>query len=194
MKGGLARQRFRERQRRRRIIGQLDEMHAAGYSADEIRAAGPNAYRTLMQGAAAPTGTAAPAGAQPYSPAYIPALPQPSAPAPVQGWPSDYDYSYSRKPWYIKYPSRISDTVLGTVTGSIWSNPTLKEIWNIKQPSAPQTYAPQQAVTPDHTDYSGAPVYQKAVDTALSVPAWLYYWIRPDVGKPPTFKQIWKTK
>ncbi len=47
-KGGLAKQRFRERRQYNRIVGQLQTLKDAGYTADDIRAAGPNAWRELQ--------------------------------------------------------------------------------------------------------------------------------------------------
>jgi hypothetical protein len=58
-KGGLAKQRFRDRQRHNRIVAQLQGLKDAGYTADQIRNAGSNAYRTLTQSGAQPTGTTA---------------------------------------------------------------------------------------------------------------------------------------
>jgi hypothetical protein len=50
-KGGLARQRFEERRQYNQIVGQLNQLRQAGYSTEDIRAAGNNAYNVLTGGA-----------------------------------------------------------------------------------------------------------------------------------------------
>lgn len=46
-KGGLARERFREKQQYNRIVAQLEKLRAAGNTTEDIRAAGPNAWKEL---------------------------------------------------------------------------------------------------------------------------------------------------
>jgi LysM repeat protein len=48
-KGGLARQRFQEKQQRNRIVAQLNQLRGQGFSQEQIRAAGPNAFQALSQ-------------------------------------------------------------------------------------------------------------------------------------------------
>lgn len=52
MKGGLARQRFQAKQQRNKIISQLNQLHAAGFTDEDVRNAGNNAYRELIGGGA----------------------------------------------------------------------------------------------------------------------------------------------
>lgn len=46
-KGGLARERFQEKQQYNRIVSQLEKLYSAGYTADEIREAGNDAWFEL---------------------------------------------------------------------------------------------------------------------------------------------------
>jgi len=48
-KGGLARERFQAKQQQNRIIAQLNQLRGAGFTQEQIRAAGPGAFQTLTQ-------------------------------------------------------------------------------------------------------------------------------------------------
>jgi hypothetical protein len=50
-KGGLAKQRFQERQQYNRIVGQLNQLRGAGYTTEQIRNAGNDAWEELGGGA-----------------------------------------------------------------------------------------------------------------------------------------------
>lgn len=48
MKGGLQKQRLQERQQYNKIVSQLNQLKAAGFTPEQIRAAGSNAYNELL--------------------------------------------------------------------------------------------------------------------------------------------------
>jgi hypothetical protein len=50
-KGGLAKQRFQERQQYNRIVGQLNQLRGAGFTTEQIRNAGNDAWEELGGGA-----------------------------------------------------------------------------------------------------------------------------------------------
>ncbi len=135
MKGGLARQRFRAKQRYNRTVSQLDRLRAAGNTTEDIRAAGKNAWRELQgynivkdkqtgqwgyaDGAApmiTPTGMqpTAPTGNAPITPKPItptttaaPAVPTPvSAPGPIT--PTGYNSAMRGRGYNSTYASRAS--------------------------------------------------------------------------------------
>jgi len=85
-KGGRARERFRARQRYNRIVNQLNQLRSAGFTTEDIRAAGPNAWRELRQ-SGAPTQPAAAPGATAFVPGTTtPAEALPTGPAGRSGF------------------------------------------------------------------------------------------------------------
>ena len=99
-KGGRARERFREKQQYNKIVSQLNQLHAAGYTDDQIRAAGPNAWRELTQGGL-PTPTTGTATTPSIDPATgLPIEPQPG-PSDRGGFaPSGIPTGSQRPLWY----------------------------------------------------------------------------------------------
>lgn len=190
MKGGLAKQRFRDRQRRNRIIGQLEELHAADFSADEIRAAGPNAYASLMFEQPARPATNQPSTQPTTTPTYTPPTQQPGA----------QNYSFTTPP---------AATTPNTPTATKPTTPAQTQAgppaWvSIFAPSAvPAWYTSKQAPPASYNSYAGEPWYFKypmrVAETALKPPTDLLSWIARAAGAKnvtpsPTFKQIWNIK
>ena len=80
-KGGLARERFEQKKQRNKIISQLERLKGAGYTTEDIRAAGPNAWQTLQGWAPTTPATQTP-GAELITPTATAGLITPTASQP----------------------------------------------------------------------------------------------------------------
>ncbi len=164
MAKGLARQRFQERQQRNRIVSQLNQLKAAGYTTEDIRAAGSNAYRALTQaGQRAPTGTAVSAGTPVSTPAVIPGT-APGGPAraaaggPPQWW--QYAQQYGQKPQQPAKP---------ITTGT----PEAQQRAGYKAPPATEGTGPAYPYNPNQYAFGGGAYNPYEDRPRPDVPAWL---------------------